>query len=179
MVGNLGGQLTTTYKPAQGQVMVWVMGWESSETTTTTYVTKQLNLIGDGVDPLGWLTNKNTTKKGPYVTYAQSRRCWCRPWWPIPVNLPCLACCGTSSRPALKDVVLPNYVEGSGKQELRADPNGPIYIPGLGRFSVVTVGGQQRVPTSSSPTASTTPASSCATTGRIPAAAAGCARPPP
>ena len=80
--------------------MVWVMGWESSETTTTTYVTKQLNLIGDGVDPLGWLTNKNTTKKGPYVTMRSRARCWCRPWWPIPVNLPCLACCGTSSRPA-------------------------------------------------------------------------------
>ena len=145
MVGNLGGQLTTTYKPAQGQVMVWVMGWESSETTTTTYVTKQLNLIGDGVDPLGWLTNKNTTKKGPYVTYAQSR--------PVLVST-VVAYTSESSVPGvlrdqlaasgkLKDVVLPNYVEGSGKQELRADPNGPIYIPGLGRFSVVTVGGQQ------------------------------------
>ena len=100
VVGNLGGQLTTTYKPAQGQVMVWVMGWESSETTTTTYVTKQLNLIGDGVDPLGWLTNKNTTKKGPTSPMRSRARCWCRPWWPIPVNLPCLACCGTSSRPA-------------------------------------------------------------------------------
>ena len=145
VVGNLGGQLTTTYKPAQGQVMVWVMGWESSETTTTTYVTKQLNLIGDGVDPLGWLTNKNTTKKGPYVTYAQSR--------PVLVST-VVAYTSESSVPGvlrdqlaasgkLKDVVLPNYVEGSGKQELRADPNGPIYIPGLGRFSVVTVGGQQ------------------------------------
>ena len=131
VVGNLGGQLTTTYKPAQGQVMVWVMGWESSETTTTTYVTKQLNLIGDGVDPLGWLTNKNTTKKGPYVTYAQSR--------PVLVST-VVAYTSESSVPGvlrdqlaasgkLKDVVLPNYVEGSGKQELRADPNGPIYIP--------------------------------------------------
>lgn len=123
VVGNLGGQLTTTYKPAQGQVMVWVMGWESSETTTTTYVTKQLNLIGDGVDPLGWLTNKNTTKKGPYVTYAQSR--------PVLVST-VVAYTSESSVPGvlrdqlaasgkLKDVVLPNYVEGSGKQELRAD----------------------------------------------------------
>ena len=126
VVGNLGGQLTTTYKPAQGQVMVWVMGWESSETTTTTYVTKQLNLIGDGVDPLGWLTNKNTTKKGPYVTYAQSR--------PVLVST-VVAYTSESSVPGvlrdqlaasgkLKDVVLPNYVEGSGKQELRADPTG-------------------------------------------------------
>ena len=143
--GEPGRPADHDHKPAQGQVMVWVMGWESSETTTTTYVTKQLNLIGDGVDPLGWLTNKNTTKKGPYVTYAQSR--------PVLVST-VVAYTSESSVPGvlrdqlaasgkLKDVVLPNYVEGSGKQELRADPNGPIYIPGLGRFSVVTVGGQQ------------------------------------
>ena len=126
VVGNLGGQLTTTYKPAQGQVMVWVMGWESSETTTTTYVTKQLNLIGDGVDPLGWLTNKNTTKKGPYVTYAQSR--------PVLVST-VVAYTSESSVPGvlrdqlaasgkLKDVVLPNYVEGSGKQSCGRTPTG-------------------------------------------------------
>ncbi|RIQ72582.1 DUF4347 domain-containing protein, partial [Bordetella avium] len=67
LVGSLGNALTTTYKPAAGQVMVWVMGWDSSNTATTIYVTKNLNLIGENVDPLGWLTDRNTTKTGPTV----------------------------------------------------------------------------------------------------------------
>src|SRR5690606_16016084 len=62
-LGDNGTQFS--YQPAKGQMMVWVMGWNAGETTTTVYTTKNFNLIGENVDPLGWLTDKDTTKKGP------------------------------------------------------------------------------------------------------------------
>ncbi|CAJ49553.1 putative secreted calcium-binding protein, partial [Bordetella avium 197N] len=118
LVGSLGNALTTTYKPAAGQVMVWVMGWDSSNTATTIYVTKNLNLIGENVDPLGWLTDRNTTKTGPTVIYTQPR--------PVLVST-VVAYTDASSVPdvlkgqlqgsgKLNDVIVPGNVAGTNQQ---------------------------------------------------------------
>ncbi|MGH8818659.1 MAG: hypothetical protein ACREX5_18835, partial [Achromobacter pestifer] len=138
-----GQTLNFSYKPQAGQTMVWVMGWSSGETTTTTYTTKRFNLFGDW-DPLGWLTDKNTTKSGPVTVYETPR--------PVLVST-VVAYNGAGSVPdtlkdqlnaggKLNDALLPTTIEGSGTQTLVEDVNGSIVAPDGTRYSLSTTGGE-------------------------------------
>ncbi|WP_419204010.1 hypothetical protein [Bordetella trematum] len=127
-----GGTTSFQYTPQAGQTMVWVMGWSSGETTTTTYTTKRLNLFGDW-DPAGWLTDKNTTVKGPVVVYHDKQ--------PVLVST-VVAYADESSVPTelrnqllsagkLNDMLLPKMVDGSVTRVVVLDPNGPHSLLGV------------------------------------------------
>ncbi|MCL2344587.1 MAG: hypothetical protein FWC58_01880, partial [Desulfobulbus sp.] len=72
---NLTNGVTTSfsYTPAPGQMMVWVMGWDSGTTTTTHYTYEHFNLLGDKVDLWGLLSDQDVKKSDPLTSYDQER----------------------------------------------------------------------------------------------------------
>ncbi len=63
--------MNTSFQPTLGQLYVWVEGQASNVTTKTTYTSTSLNLVGNNVDPLDWLSNSWDSTDGPFVQNVQ------------------------------------------------------------------------------------------------------------